>query len=135
MFTNKVVQAMLLAASLGVSGAVVAEPTFHSVPTDQGTLVHGAEFGVQNGKLVRLDQLNFNAPATSPGRAPRVGEVSADGSARYAGGEQGFVPIQHSYKFVQGKLVHTDNFNHSQPKTAIPFRSSSPDFVDLARGN
>ena len=135
MFTRNQLRTIFLAGSITLSGATFAEPIFHSIPSDQGTVLHGAEFAVQNGKRVRLDNLNFNAAATSPGKAPRVGEISADGNFRYSGGEQGFVLIQHSYALAQGKLLHTDSFDHSQPKSATAVRSSTPAFVDLARGN
>ena len=42
-------------------------------------------------------------------RAPVTGSVSADGLYVYSGGERGWVNRQHSYRFVAGSVVHTED--------------------------
>lgn len=44
--------------------------------------------------------------------------IAADGW-RQVGGEIGFLPPQHASKFVNGKWVHADQFDHGTPKPGL----------------
>jgi hypothetical protein len=51
-------------------------------------------------------------------KAFRNNPVTADGGTM-VGGEAGYVPPQHSYAFLGGKLVHTDKIAHNTPKPSL----------------
>lgn len=48
----------------------------------------------------------------------RANPQTADGGT-LVGGEAGYVPAQHSYAFVDGRLTHTDTIAHNTPKPSL----------------
>ena len=60
--------------------------------------------------------------------------VSADG-ARYVGGDTGWVYEGHKSEFRNGRLVHTDNFDHNAPKPSLSMTPEErPVYRELNRG-
>jgi hypothetical protein len=49
----------------------------------------------------------------------RKSRVSKDGTMRYAGKELGWVPLEHGYKVVNGKITHSDNLKHNAEKPSV----------------
>lgn len=48
----------------------------------------------------------------------RKNPMTADGGM-FTQGEAGYIAPQHSYDFKGGRIVHSDNIDHSQPKPSL----------------
>lgn len=108
--------AMLLGAS--VTSALASAP-MHVANTQNGFIEHGPEYRKVNGQWQRVDTWNgLDSPAPDR-RSYRQGETSADGNFTYVGGDQGWAPRAHAYKWENGGLLHVDTLRHDTPKANL----------------
>jgi hypothetical protein len=105
---KKILTAAGFASLLLGAGPVLAAGPVHFANDESGSVYHGAEYAKIDGRLTRVDK--WNAPSAF-GDAARLDDKWA-----FAGEEAGWQLRQHSYDFVGGRLVHSDNIGHDAPR-------------------
>lgn len=114
----------LLAASFIGSGA--AAEFAYPVANETGSAYRGAEYILQGGKLVRVDE--------AAAAAPVYGAFPADSDWEYVGGDSGWKLKQHEYGFSKGGVIHADAFRHETPRPKIAGDSPDPFSAALYAG-
>ena len=110
MFKKTIPVAVAVVLSLS-AGSAIADQTFHTSNDETGTIMH-----VVPGTKSRV-QVESERIASERNEAANNAVTAA--TWRFVSDETGGEIVQHAYDFRNGKLAHSDKFDHGSPKPTL----------------